>query len=95
MQFLLELDYIYLMYTMREFWGVIFTSWTERIENKFLKDERGMPFVFYLKKIITLLINYYILPSSNYLQVSNNKKETEKSMLFWSNDSLTFNIIFC
>ena len=50
MQFLLELDYIYLMYTMREFWGVIFTSWTERIENKFLKDERGMPFVFYLKK---------------------------------------------
>ena len=83
-----------------EFWGVFFTSWTERIENKFLKDGRGMPFVFYLKKITTLLINHYTREDP-YFQVQIIykyliiKKETKESMLFWRNGSLTFNIIFC
>ena len=59
-----------------------------------------MPFVFYLKKITTLLINHY--PREDpYFQVQIIykyliiKKETKESMLFWRNGSLTFNIIFC
>ena len=79
MQFLLELDYIYLMYTMKGTLrgNLYFLNWKDW--KKISKGRKGDAICFSFEKnknVIDKLLHAWrpILPSSNYLQVSNNKK---------------------
>ena len=87
MQFLLELDYSYLMYTMRRILrcNLYFLNWKDW--KQISKGRKGDAICFLFEKnnnVIDKLLHAWrsILPSSNYLQVTDNKKESKKSMQY-------------
>lgn len=89
MQFLFELDYIYLMYTMR---GILrgnlyFLNWKDWKQISKRRKGDAICFLFEKKKnvIDKLWLHAWrpILPCSNYLKISSNKKKKLKSQCFF------------